>query len=176
MCSGDGLTLYRTLSQDPSSRFRNPMFCPRHQRLPPPPHHGRSHGMPAASGCPRDRRPAPRLRSPPPLSASAPSLAALPKPCFNTDRRSRGKRLKHTRRGTQNLGLNQATNQNCVRFLTKNKNSQEACKNLIFFKDKTSLEISFLFPFIMCLDQLTIVGVGSMFIFLLVLTVGFYYE
>ena len=38
------------------------------------------------------------------------------------------------------------------------------------------LEISFLFPFIMCLDQLTIVGVGSMFIFLLVLTVGFYYE
>ena len=37
------------LSQDPSSRFRNPMFCPRHQRTPSPPHHGRSHGMPAAS-------------------------------------------------------------------------------------------------------------------------------
>lgn len=38
------------------------------------------------------------------------------------------------------------------------------------------LEISFLFPFVMSLDLLNFIGIGSMFIFLIVLTVGFYYE
>nr|YP_010486779.1 NADH dehydrogenase subunit 3 [Isochrysis galbana]UWI54143.1 NADH dehydrogenase subunit 3 [Isochrysis galbana] len=38
------------------------------------------------------------------------------------------------------------------------------------------LEISFLFPFVMSLDLLNIVGIGSMFFFLIVLTIGFYYE
>jgi NADH-quinone oxidoreductase subunit A len=38
------------------------------------------------------------------------------------------------------------------------------------------LELSFLFPFAMCLDEITTAGVVSMYIFLIVLTVGFYYE
>lgn len=38
------------------------------------------------------------------------------------------------------------------------------------------LEISFLFPFVISLDLLNFAGIGSMFFFLIVLTVGFYYE
>ena len=38
------------------------------------------------------------------------------------------------------------------------------------------LELSFLFPFAMCLDEIITAGVVSMYIFLIVLTVGFYYE
>lgn len=38
------------------------------------------------------------------------------------------------------------------------------------------LEISFLFPFVLCLDQIESTGIYAMYIFLLVLTVGFFYE
>jgi len=38
------------------------------------------------------------------------------------------------------------------------------------------LEISFLFPFSVCLDLLSITGAYSMLIFLFLLTVGFFYE
>jgi len=38
------------------------------------------------------------------------------------------------------------------------------------------LEISFLFPFILCLDIITNIGVYAMFFFLIILTVGFVYE
>ena len=38
------------------------------------------------------------------------------------------------------------------------------------------LEISFLFPFVLCLNDIHNLSVCSMFIFLLVLTVGFVYE
>lgn len=38
------------------------------------------------------------------------------------------------------------------------------------------LEISFLFPFILCLDMLNFFSVSTMFLFLLILTMGFFYE
>jgi NADH-quinone oxidoreductase subunit A len=38
------------------------------------------------------------------------------------------------------------------------------------------LEISFLFPFSVCLDVISIAGLYIMLIFLFILTVGFYYE
>jgi NADH-quinone oxidoreductase subunit A len=38
------------------------------------------------------------------------------------------------------------------------------------------LEISFLFPFILCLDLIGSLGIFAMFVFLLILTVGFVYE
>ena len=38
------------------------------------------------------------------------------------------------------------------------------------------LEISFFFPFSICLDQITIPGFFCMLIFLFILTVGFFYE
>jgi NADH:ubiquinone oxidoreductase subunit 3 (subunit A) len=38
------------------------------------------------------------------------------------------------------------------------------------------LEVSFLFPWAVTLNQLTIFGFWSMFVFLLILTVGFVYE
>jgi NADH-quinone oxidoreductase subunit A len=38
------------------------------------------------------------------------------------------------------------------------------------------LEISFLFPFSVCLDVISISGLYIMLIFLFILTVGFYYE
>ena len=38
------------------------------------------------------------------------------------------------------------------------------------------LELSFLFPFIMCFESLHFLNFCSMLLFLLVLTVGFYYE
>jgi len=38
------------------------------------------------------------------------------------------------------------------------------------------LELSFLFPFALCLDEVTGIGMFSMYLFLIVLTVGFYYE
>lgn len=38
------------------------------------------------------------------------------------------------------------------------------------------LEISFLFPFVICLDQIGSLGIYVMYIFLIVLTVGFFYE
>ena len=38
------------------------------------------------------------------------------------------------------------------------------------------LEISFLFPFIVCIDELNHVGFFTMYLFLAVLSVGFYYE
>jgi NADH-quinone oxidoreductase subunit A len=38
------------------------------------------------------------------------------------------------------------------------------------------LELSFLFPFALCLDEVTTIGVVSMYFFLIVLTLGFYYE
>lgn len=38
------------------------------------------------------------------------------------------------------------------------------------------LEVSFLFPWAVTLNQLTLIGFWSMFIFLLILTIGFIYE
>ena len=38
------------------------------------------------------------------------------------------------------------------------------------------LEISFLFPFILCLDLIGNIGIFAMFIFLFILTIGFIYE
>lgn len=38
------------------------------------------------------------------------------------------------------------------------------------------LEIAFLFPFVVCLSEQTYVAIASVFIFLLVLTIGFVYE
>lgn len=38
------------------------------------------------------------------------------------------------------------------------------------------LEISFLFPFSVCLPHITLAGIFCMLIFLFILTVGFYYE
>ena len=38
------------------------------------------------------------------------------------------------------------------------------------------LEISFLFPFSVCLDVITINGISIMLVFLFILTIGFYYE
>ena len=38
------------------------------------------------------------------------------------------------------------------------------------------LEISFLFPFILCLDLINSIGIYAMFSFLLILTIGFLYE
>jgi NADH-quinone oxidoreductase subunit A len=38
------------------------------------------------------------------------------------------------------------------------------------------LEISFLFPFSVCLNNITFIGFYSMILFLLILTIGFYYE
>jgi NADH-quinone oxidoreductase subunit A len=38
------------------------------------------------------------------------------------------------------------------------------------------LEISFLFPFVLCLNDIHDLGIFSMFAFLIVLTVGFIYE
>jgi NADH-quinone oxidoreductase subunit A len=38
------------------------------------------------------------------------------------------------------------------------------------------LEISFLFPFVLCLDLLNFAGVSAMFFFLIILTLGFFYE
>ena len=38
------------------------------------------------------------------------------------------------------------------------------------------LEISFLFPFSVCLDVITINGIAVMLVFLFILTIGFYFE
>jgi len=38
------------------------------------------------------------------------------------------------------------------------------------------LEISFLFPFSVCLNQITFLGFYSMIIFLVILTIGFFFE